>query len=214
MQNCIWLHICIFFFQGRGLTAFIRFKKEYVNSERLRTTAFNTHLHSFSFQVRIHCSYGPLTEINPENRQRNRWGLLLRAAIKQRNLLGFHFFNSKTTLQIGYHPKSLFKKKKKTGKNYQCHILNTLGNTYLVQLQKEYYTFDNLIQAGNFFREWNGSVKTPGCRISKRVLHPQELRGLHTHKNIYDTPFLQECYYIRLILGVAQSNQFWRHKWM
>ena len=114
MQNCIWLHICIFFFfQGRGLTDFIHFKKEYVISERLRTTAFNTHLHSFSFQVRIHCSYGSLTEINPENQQRNRLGLLLRAAIKQRNLLGFHFFNRKTTLQIGYHPKSLFKKKKK-----------------------------------------------------------------------------------------------------
>lgn len=60
-----------FFFQGKGLTAFILFKKEYVISERLRTTAFNTYLHSFSFQVRIHRSYRSLTEINPKNRQRN-----------------------------------------------------------------------------------------------------------------------------------------------
>lgn len=132
-----------------------------------------------------------------------------------RELAQFHFFISKTKLQIGYHPKNLFingkRKREREKGNYQCHILSTFANVYMVQLQKECYTFHNFTEGQKCLHSSENemrSVKTPGRLVSKKVLPPQELRGLHNHKNVSVISFPQECHYTKLKLSVVQFGQF------
>lgn len=121
-------------------------ERNMLSLERLRTIAFKAPA-PIQFSGQKALLPGSLTETGPGDRQRNQREASCKGPGAIRELLRFHFFISKK-LQLGYHPKNIFQKKKKgAGKNYHCHILNTLAGIYLVWLQEECYTFHNLIQS-------------------------------------------------------------------
>lgn len=207
----------IYCFLERGSRAFISFRKEYVISRKAQNYCFQdtcTHL-----VFRLESTAPWVTHRNRPWRpsEKPKRGFLQGLRGNKGARLGFTSLLVRS-FNLAIIPKTSFKKKKKRKeKNYHCHILNPLARIYLVRLQKECYTFHNLIQSWKFLHSSENemrSVKTAGHLISKRALPPQELRGLDSHKNIYMiSSFPQECYYTRPKLDVAQCAQFWKHKW-
>lgn len=199
-------------FLERGSRAFISFRTEYVVSTKAQNYCFQGTCTHFVFRLDSTAPW--VTHRNRPWRpsEKPKRGCLQGPRGNKGARLGFTSLLVRSS-NLAVSPKTSFKKKKKkrAGKNYHCHILNTLASIYLVGLQEECYTFHNLIQSWKFLHSSENemrSVKTPGYLISKRALPPQELRGLDSHKNIYMmSSFPQECYYTRLKLDVAQCAQ-------
>lgn len=197
----LYLCACMyaFCFPGRGSTAFIGFQKECVIAKKVQNYCFQGPCTHLAFK-----SKGTAPWVTHRNRpwrpsEEPETGFLRGPAGKKGVHVGFTSLLVRS-FDLAIIPKTSFKKR--AGKNYHCHILNTLASIYLVQLQKECYTFHNLIQSWKFLHSSGNemrSVKTPGCLISKRALPPLELRGLDSHKTIYMISFSP-----RMLLSQAQ----------